>query len=132
MSVFENDMRASLKRHAGWLKDDLINGMKSDGLVHGDNVMRARTDTRIDADILAQAARGQRLLTPLQASAAAQGNENMLRALRRVHATAARIGLTLGDEVLSVHDLDVVLKKAGMSLESRLEFKAALHALRLV
>jgi len=141
VTISEQNMRESLKRHAGWLNDkvhsDLVDGFRRDGLID-DGATRAvaqrlpGADADVDAVSASAAARGLIKLSPIQASHVAQSNPNLSRLFNRVRAQATRYGIPLGDTLLSVSDIDAKLKAAGASLDQRMEFKGALHTLRLI
>ena len=94
--------------------------------------MRAIAEPVVDANILASAARGLSRLTPLQAAAAAQGNQTLLAAFSRLRAQSARYGIELGDSLLDIHEVDQKLRAANVPLESRFQYKASLAFLKLV
>jgi len=141
MSIKPELIRASLKKHMGWLQPDvhdgIVRGLQADRLVDADGVVHASV-TRFppaddgDAASLSAAANGLQKLSPIQARSLAQGNANLLRAFNRVAAQARRFGLKLGDGPLDMVDIDAALKSADVSIPTRFEFKCALRALHMV
>lgn len=143
MTISATAARESLARHASWLKpsvhEDLINGLRADGLIHDDGAIHAvahRFPSADDVDpvVVASAARGLRKLTPAQVHAAAAqgGNQNLIAAFNRVRAQSAKYEIELGDSLLDVHEVDRKLKSANVDLETRMRYKASLHFLKLI
>ncbi len=123
MSLTPDLVRASLRKHLGWMSpwhEEVVKGLQADGLLN---------DGSVSAAAATVAPAGFRFLkTPIEAAATSPEHASLLK---QVRAQAGRLGFQFSDdEQVDVNKLDAAL--AGKDPQQRLVLKSMMAKLRLI